>query len=152
MTAFGAHLRRPREVTAAVAAAARQLDRLERKGCSFRGPGGLEEALRNRALCLAHRVYLAAIAHAIRSGVGSRGSALVLSPSGQALHPKLGEDWRMVPEQPAFRKRVQTAIFDGKSVRCGWRPCRPLPRPDDWFETVWADFRDGKIYEKGQEH
>lgn len=146
MTAFGAHLRRLHEAREALADAARQYERIEREGCAFQGAAGLEEALRNRSLCLAHRMYMAAIVHAIRSGVGSRGSALVLAPSGQPLHPKLDAEWRMVPENPVFRNKVQSVVFDGRTIRCAWRKRRALPSPDDWFETVWKDFRTGQVY------
>jgi hypothetical protein len=26
-----------------------------------------------------------------------------------------------------------------------WVPVRPVPRPDVWFESVWADFRDDRV-------
>jgi hypothetical protein len=41
------------------------------------------------------------------------------------------EMWPIAPGQIAHR----------------WVPRRPMPEPDLWFETVWARFRGGEIYE-----
>ena len=80
--------------------------RLITEGCGFSGVAGLAEALRTRQLCLAHLVYLESIRYAVRGGVGSRGSAMVLEDQGKPVHAKLGDAWRFAPENPDFRDRV----------------------------------------------
>jgi hypothetical protein len=110
----------------------------------------LAEALRNRQLCFAHAVYLEAIRFALKSGVGSRGSSIAVTPDGMRIHGRLGDDWRIAPENPAFRERVLETIAspDGE-VTNEWVNRRPIPRAKAWFETTWARFRQGEIYDSG---
>jgi hypothetical protein len=125
-----------------------QWERLEHEGCKADGPVALIESMRNRQLCLAHRMYLEAIQFAITSGVGSRGSAMVMDPSGQRAHPKLGPEWSLAPENASFRERVlETLLQADGTIANRWVPRRPLPESDVWFETAWAAFRNGEIYE-----
>lgn len=147
MTRYGGHIRDPRQIGKAVAEAWAHYNRLEAGGCAKGKPSDVVETARNRQLCLAHAVYLEAIHFALSSGVGSRGSAMVLDPGGKAVHPRLGDEWRMREETPAFRAKVQETVLgsDG-TVAQKWVPCRPLPETDGWFETAWADFRSGAIY------
>ncbi len=148
MSRAGAHVRRVESVEAAVDEAWAQWRRLEAQGCGYDDNAGLVEALRNRHLCFAHAVYLEAIRFALASGVGSRGSALVLNPAGFPVHDALGEEWRFAPEDVAFRDRVleTTASPDG-SAHSEWTPRRPLPHGEAWFETDWARFRRGEVYD-----
>ncbi len=148
MTRVGAHIRSGWELRQAVSKAWEQWRRLERSGCSYDNPNGVVEALRNRHLCFAHAVYLAAILFATESGVGSRGSAIVLDRDGARIHPKLGDEWRIVPEDTSFREKVlaTVATADGR-VEHEWVHRRPIPETDTWFETVWARFRSGEVYE-----
>ena len=105
------------------------------------------EALRNRQLCFAHAVYLEAVLFMLRSGVGSRGSAMVVAAKGTPVHARLDDGWRIVPENPAFREQVQETLVasDGRVIN-QWVPRRPIPSTDAWFETAWARFRSGEIY------
>jgi hypothetical protein len=87
----------------------------------------------------------------MKSGVGSRGSAMVLDPEGKPVHPKLDARWRMVPENEAFRLEVLETQLKKQEERFQvehrWVPRRELPRPELWFETDWARFREGTIYD-----
>ncbi len=130
-----------------------QVERIETAGCGYAAEHEAGEALRTRQLCLAHAVYLEAIRFAVAEGAGSRGSAVVLDPAGQVIHPKLGDRWRMEPENPEFREKVLVTTVDVS--RCGlpavsnhWVDRRPIPDTDTWFETAWAQFRSGAIYEE----
>jgi succinate dehydrogenase/fumarate reductase flavoprotein subunit len=148
MTRAGAHIRSTSEVQAAVSEAWAQWHRLEESGCAYEGPVGLAEALRNRQLCFAHAVYLEAIRFALHSGVGSRGSAIVLAADGVRIHDGLGDEWRIAPEDPGFReKALETVASPGGEVKNEWVDRRPLPRTDAWFETAWARFHHGEIYD-----
>jgi succinate dehydrogenase/fumarate reductase flavoprotein subunit len=152
MTRAGAHIRSAAALREAVPEAWAQWRRLEGEGCAFSEPGKVAEALRNRQLCFAHAVYLEAIAYAVESGVGSRGSAIVLAEGGVPLHEALGAGWRFAPEDPAFREKVleTVAVTDGAgqpTVRHQWVPRRPIPETDAWFETAWARYREGEIYD-----
>jgi len=147
MTKAAAQVRDPRVVAEALAEAEAQFHRLDTEGCHWETPRGLAESCRNRQLALASCAYLSAIAMALRSGVGSRGSSIVIDPEGVAIDKTLGDAWKMAPEDAAFRGRVLTTTpsGDGKFVH-EWMDCRPIPESDLWFETAWRKYRDGEIY------
>jgi succinate dehydrogenase/fumarate reductase flavoprotein subunit len=148
MSRCGAHIRSMDELKKAVPDAWKQWRRISRSGCSYKDAQGLAEALRNRSLCFAQAVYLEAIRFALESGVGSRGSSIALDTKGVKVHEQLGDEWRITPENVSFKEKVQEtlAAVDGP-VDNRWIDRRPLPECDAWFETGWADFRKGVIYE-----
>ena len=148
MTQYGAHIRTPDGLRQAVTEARAQWQELTREGCAHAPAREEAQALGVRQLCFAHLVYLSACRFAVESGLGSRGSALVLSPEGQAVSPRLGDEWRYAPEAESFRTKVleTRARADGE-VSHAWQPCRPLPPCEAWFETTWAAFKAGDIYD-----
>jgi succinate dehydrogenase/fumarate reductase flavoprotein subunit len=148
MSASGAHIRPAAGLCAARDAAWAQWRRLRGTGCRVSGAAEHAEALRTRSLAFAHAVYLDAIAFAVESGMGSRGSAMVQAAGGQPIHPRLPATWAFQPEDPAFRDRVLETLpaADG-AVTHRWVPRRPMPETDLWFETAWAAFREGRIYD-----
>jgi succinate dehydrogenase/fumarate reductase flavoprotein subunit len=149
MSRAGAHIRALDGAKQASAEAWSQWRRMHERGTSFSGSEEILDAARTRSLCFAHAVYLDAIAFALESGSGSRGSAIVLDAQrGLAIHPKLGPEWRIVPENAVFREKVLESDpgLLGK-VEHRWVPVRPLPKADAWFETAWARFQAGEIYD-----
>lgn len=148
MSRAGAHIRAPQGLAEARKEAWRQVAELEAEGCRYDGVEGLAEALRNRQLCFAHAVYLEAVAFAVESGTGSRGSAMVTDPDGTAAHPLLGQEWCFAAENTCFRDKVLQTIAEpvGK-VTSEWVPRRPIPTEKGWFETAWAAFNAGEIYD-----
>ncbi len=143
MSRAGAHIRSLEALRAAVPEAWTQWERLRVAG----NPSNPIESLRNRQLCFAHAVYLETLAFALASGTGSRGSSITLDAQGLKIHALLDESWRISPENEAFRDSVLETVADlDGTVHCAWVPRRPLPHPDSWFETAWARFRDGAIY------
>jgi succinate dehydrogenase/fumarate reductase flavoprotein subunit len=145
MSTYGAHIRDASKIGEAAAAAWNQYRRLAASGVGAKTVRDIAEGLRNLQLCYAHAVYLDAIAFQLKSGVGSRGSALAVNPNGSSIHPKLGPEWKFQAEDESFRSQQLLTIAE-KGSR--WIPCRPIPESDDWFENVWRDFRTGKIYGK----
>jgi succinate dehydrogenase/fumarate reductase flavoprotein subunit len=149
MTAFGAHIRSENGLKEAVTGAWRQWRRLQQEGCLWQKPAEMAHALQTRQLCFAHVAYLEAALFSVQSSVGSRGSALVLADEGEPIHSKLGGEWRFKKENPDFRKKKLETYFapeDGSLIH-RWVNCRDLPTPDAWFETTWAAFKNGEIYE-----
>ena len=132
MTAFAGHLRPQQKLDEAADAARNLLDAMYREGYPF---ADADHAVTNFHLAFSSWIYLEAIAFQAASGAGSRGSAAVLRA-----------DNSVVPENPAFRAQVLGTVVTPHGVRVGWEPCRPFPETDGWFETVWAEFRNGKIY------
>jgi len=147
MTQVGSHIRSLPGLRKAVPEARGQWERLKVRGCRFRNLSDLSEGLRNLQLCFAHAVYLEAVLFAVESGVGSRGSAMVLDRSGMLPHENLGDAWRFAPEDTALQEKVLETVAkpDGK-VGSRWVTRRPVPHTKAWFETEWTAFRNGEIY------
>jgi len=80
------------------------------------------------AVCRA--VYSAAMLDAVRKGTGSRGGYLVLQAGG------------FVPENATMRGEIQETTVEDGGAGFVWRPVRPLPESDGWFERVWAKYRE----------
>jgi succinate dehydrogenase/fumarate reductase flavoprotein subunit len=121
-------------------------------GCQYSGNRELRHAFRVRHLCFSHHAYLASIAYALEHNVGSRGSSIVLHPTGNQIHPLLEDNWKILPENELFRQKVlETEVAPDGEVLNKWVDCNPLPETDGWFELVWAEFIRGEIY-KDQEN
>jgi hypothetical protein len=147
MTQAGAFIRSEEALQSANTQAWEQARRIQAQGCGASGPEELKGAFRARQLSFAQAVYLSAIQYAVQSGVGSRGSAIVLNPDGQPVHPLLGSEWKITPEDASFRSKVlETQASPEGSVQHEWVERRPIPEPDSWFETTWSRFRNGEIY------
>ncbi len=147
MSSYGAHIRSLEGVKKASAEAWEQLARL-RAGLGVNRPSELPEAFRDLDLCLTHAVYLEAFKEYLAKGGRSRGSYLVLDPSGTTPCPALGDEWRFSLTEPdAFVNRhiLEVQLDDEGQVRCRWVPVRPIPREDTWFENVWNEFRNDNI-------
>ena len=148
MTKAGSHIRSGRQLESALSEARAQYRRISGEGIAFSSAGEMVEALRNLQLCFAHVVYLEALLAQVKSGVGSRGSAMVMDKNGIAAHPLLGDEWRFAPEDEAFRDKVlETVAAEDGSVRHEWVRRRPLPECNAWFENAWADYREGRIFD-----
>lgn len=100
---------------------------------------------RNSYLLLTQRVYLHAIRFQLSSGVGSRGSAIVLTDENQNTDESTpaivlnGQKVQSVPEDESFRNFVQETWWNpfDETVTNRWVPRREIPNPDSWFENVW---------------
>jgi hypothetical protein len=72
---------------------------------------------------------------------------MVVDPQGQPAHAKLGPEWSLTPENPVFRDQVQeTVVQPDGTITNRWVARRPIPETDTWFETAWAAFRTGAVY------
>lgn len=92
-------------------------------------------ALYNYDLLVAQQVYAAAMAHAIDRGIGSRGSYMVTSEQGQAVHPMV--DLHYTLDDGGHNDQIQECWWDGEEVHCRFRPVRPIPETEQWFEKVY---------------
>lgn len=108
----------------------------------------LPRAFKALDLALTHAVYLEAIGEYLERGGRSRGSYLVPDAAGRPPHPLLGERWAFSLATPAdvVSANVLEIRVDGWGhIQKTWVPVRPVPRPNGWFEAVWADFRNDEI-------
>ncbi len=137
MSEAGAAIRQATKVNEAVLDAKRQYQEIRERGARFQ-PGFAYQAVQNVQLALTHWAYLEAIRFALISGVGSRGSALLLDEEGNKI-----------PEDDSFRQKVEQTRLDNstQSMACRWLDRRPIPDAPTWFETDWAKFRTGAVFE-----
>jgi aspartate oxidase len=148
MTKYGSHIRSQAGLKSAVVDAWNQYHQLIDAGICRRSATDTVESIRNLQLCFAHAVYLEAILTQVNSGVGSRGSALVMSNDGIEAHSMLGDEWRFSPENESFRDKVlETVAESSGKVNSNWVQRRKLPECNAWFENAWADYRNGVIYQ-----
>ena len=80
------------------------------------------EALRTESLCLASVAYLEACLFAEQTPI-AKDTVLETEQTSPCSDP----------QAPSYVNVL--------------RPVRPIPSPDDWFENVWRDYRDGKIFD-----
>jgi succinate dehydrogenase / fumarate reductase, flavoprotein subunit len=92
-------------------------------------------------------VYLAAMVDYAAQGGMSRGSALYSSPHGQKPDERLPEIFRFSLDDGSRGALVQETVLAGGVYRFNWRPVRPIPAEDDFFENVWRSFREtGNVF------
>lgn len=89
------------------------------------------------------RMYLYAMQDYAACGAGSRGSALYTDPSGQMPGDGLPEIFRCSLDDGAHSGVIQEvrSAADGE-LTASWRPVRPVPQPDDFFENQWRAYRE----------
>ena len=104
-----------------------------------------------RQLALAGRAFLEAISALLEKGSGSRGSHLVLDPSGALPHPDLDDEWRFIPENIELRKIILgTAYADDAFTSIESEP-RKLAEEECWFENTWAEYRQAEVFRNGED-
>ena len=99
-------------------------------------------------------VYLSAMADYVAHGGRSRGSVLCTDPAGglPLAWPRaeaeldLPEEFRFSLDGGALDDVVQEVAFiaggGAGTVEFTWRPRRPVPEVDGFFENVWRDYRE----------
>lgn len=97
---------------------------------------------RLRDTLIAQTAYLSAMLDYIEQGGRSRGSALYTDPAGRKPHDKLPGMFAFVLDDGSRGNLVQELCWKPDGCACRWRPVRPLPEEDDFFENVWRDFRE----------
>lgn len=87
-------------------------------------------------------MLLAAMLHAVQEGVASRGSYLVADQEGGVFPAALPEKrfcYRL--DDGGHDGQVQQGVWNGGAPNFVFRPVRPIPEGDRWFERVWLDYR-----------
>ena len=103
-------------------------------------------------MLISQKVYLSAMLDYVRRGGGSRGSALYTSPEGEKPGEKMPELYRCRMDEGRLGGMIQeirlqsqkTVKGIGEECRITWRPVRPMPEPDYFFETQWKAFASGE--------
>lgn len=73
----------------------------------------------------------------------TRGSAHYYDKTG-VLRDGLEEQFRFREEMGDTRSRVQEVLYRNGVFTAAWREVRPLPQNDDFFENVWATYRENQ--------
>ena len=148
MSRHGAHLRSAEQLAEALSACQQDIIGFYTT-IKLTEPAALPTAFRCYDMLLSQYACLCAMAEYINAGGASRGSALVLDVAGQAL---TGSDLRFRPYNGAMDSQVletTLALENGGVPKCrhSFRPVRHVPARELWFENVWTDFREGKLYD-----
>jgi succinate dehydrogenase/fumarate reductase flavoprotein subunit len=147
MSGDAAHIRNTENILNAVSETRKQL--IEARGSTrVDAPRDLICAFENIDLLITQLLYLEAMADYAENGGGSRGSYLVYNKNGRLPAPNLPEIFRFTLDDGRLNSKIQTAFY-GKDGICSfnYEDVRPIPKDDYWFENVWNDFRNGRIYE-----
>lgn len=148
MTKTAAHIRSAAAINAALKEAIDQLIKIEQGGVRLQDESQLITYFENRQLCLTQLAVLHSIKTYIESGGGSRGSYLILDEEAEEIiSPKLPHTWRFIPEKIELRKKALEYYYYDGAYWTEWVPVNPIPKEDNWFENVWRDYIDKKIYE-----
>ena len=111
----------------------------------LKGVEDLGYAFKNYDIFLTALVYLKAIEDYLQKGGKSRGSYLVTDADGKLPLPGLPEMFRFSLAGDYLSDQIQLVSFNNRDIKCRWVQVKPIPEEDNWFETVWEDYRENRI-------
>ncbi len=118
-------------------------------GLSFPDVVFLSDAWDTRNLAITHAAFLKSIEYYINNSGGSRGSYLIVDNSNE------GENTAKIDSASgpllSYRKesiehRKQRINVSGQDLSICIDDVRPIPEDKSWYETTWAEYRDGKLF------
>jgi len=95
--------------------------------------------MKNRDLLVTQLAVLHAMMTAAEMS-GSCGSGLIVDKSGVDLANRQFK-MKYRPERENMRPFVLYTGYTKNGWSSKYQPVRPIPQPDDWFETVWNNYR-----------
>ncbi len=109
--------------------------------------GELWRLFEYRNALITARMYLYGMLSYIELSGKSRGSALYTDENG-SIHPKaLGDRFIYTLEDESSASSIIEVWSDGEKLNRSERDARPIPEDDDFFERVWARYReDGCVF------
>ncbi len=144
MSKSGANIRSLEGVEQALAENLAQQERVN--GLGIQETAELKHLYRLRDLLVSQQMYLEAIRDYIRRGGTSRGSYLICDPEGKKPLECLPEEFRFSLEDKGMSGQIQEIVYEDGRCQCFWRPVRPIPEEDGWFEMVWRNWREGVYF------
>ncbi|MBP5273660.1 MAG: oxidoreductase, partial [Abditibacteriota bacterium] len=114
------------------------------EGCA--GVGDVSElylAYKLKDLLTVQAAMLTACIDYSETAGATRGSALYRDKGG-LLREGLDELFRFTPETKYSGDKVQQIRKEGGSFKTAWRPVRPIPKEDAFFENVWRSYQKNK--------
>lgn len=100
-----------------------------------------------RDMLLSQVVYISAMIDYKKSGGESRGSALYTDIDGEKTNSAIPDLFRCRIDNGKKGQVIQEVIYSPeqiseKRVSVDWRPVRPIPNLDYFFENEWKKYRD----------
>lgn len=105
-------------------------------------PTELSKLFRLRDVLICQQVYLSAMRDYLARGGKSRGSALYTDPDGEKPYDVLPDTFTFQLDNGAGGGVIQEAVYQNDVCEMNWRPVRPIPEDDDFFENVWRSYRE----------
>jgi hypothetical protein len=118
------------------------------------GPTELITFFKSKDLLLTQFLFFSSLFDYHKQYGPSRGSFLV---SRKHLNPSINEHLMVLPNKLALfhfikndldlSDKIQTVCWTKNRLEIRWIKVREIPKTDEWFETVWKDYNDGKIFQ-----
>ncbi|HHW49189.1 MAG TPA: FAD-binding protein, partial [Clostridiaceae bacterium] len=148
MTRAGDHIRSLEGVTAAIKDCLKDMKEFD-NNVKVSGIKDLPHVFKNRDILISQFVYLNAIKEYIEKGGKSRGSYLVRDEKGKLPIPGLPEEFRFSLDNGELLNltcEMELLKENGEyKCRAYWKPVRPVPSEDNWFENVWNAYMRKEI-------
>lgn len=141
MSRFGAAIRSSEGIDAALEETRRELSAFSGL-VSVASPAELSKLFRLRDVFICQQVYLSAMRDYLERGGKSRGSALYTDPHGEKPYAVLPDTFTFRLDNGAGAGVIQEAVYQNGACEISWRPVRPIPEDDDFFENVWRSYRE----------
>ncbi|WP_195200842.1 FAD-binding protein [Faecalispora jeddahensis] len=141
MSRFGAAIRSGEGIDAALEETRRELSEFSDL-VSVASPAELSKLFRLRDVLICQQVYLSAMRDYLERGGKSRGSALYTDPDGEKPYAVLPDTFTFRLDNGAGGGVIQEAVYQNGACKISWRPVRPIPEDDDFFENVWRSYRE----------
>ena len=147
MSEHASVVRREEAVSQALSEARAQLRRVRKKGIRLSDKRHLNVAFQNEHLCLTHIAFQETIQSYIKRGGGSRGGYMVATDDGElTVDTERGSQCPHRPENEEMRGEIlETVLRDDAQFEVYPVEVRPLPEDESWFESVWRDWRAGRM-------
>ena len=142
MSAHAAHIRHIYNIRKIRDEATAQLQQIEQL-TAVTNPADLTTAFENVDLLLAQLVYVSAMENYIAAGGNSRGSYILPDEKGFYDIPGL---FRFSQDDGRLSGKIQEVHYNPQGCNFHWENVRPIPDHDDWFETVWREYRDAAFF------
>lgn len=143
MSRVGAAIRDPSAIRPAVCEVEQELASFS-ETVRAAAPTELRRVFRLREILLCQYVYLSVMLDYVQHGGRSRGSALYTDPAGTKPYDDLPDAFTFVLDDGGRAGLIQEAVWNGGACTFTWRPVRPIPDDDDFFENVWRSYRENQ--------
>jgi succinate dehydrogenase/fumarate reductase flavoprotein subunit len=109
----------------------------------------LPHLFRNYDILVCQYAFLSEIEEYIKNDGQSRGSYVIENTNGSKIIEAFQYEFKYSIDSSLSSKLCETLIdIDNCKIKIQhhWVDSRPIPEVDGWFESVWKDFRENKIF------